>query len=66
MKILTIILALLIAAVAFFVADLCLAQTAFYRGGVGWTFTGYPLYYTACLLFAWSVNERPAGNAEPR
>lgn len=48
-----------LAAVLFFVSDLCLAQTAFLGGGVVWTFSGYPIYYTACLLFAWSVNERP-------
>jgi hypothetical protein len=52
-----------LAAVLFFVSDLCLAQTAFLGGGVAWTFTGYPIYYAACLLFAWSVTERPAGGA---
>jgi uncharacterized membrane protein YhhN len=52
-----------LAAVLFFVSDLCLAQTAFLGGGVTWTFTGYPIYYAACLLFAWSVTERPAGGA---
>lgn len=44
-----------LAAVLFYVSDLCLAQTAFLRGGVVWTYTGYPLYYAACLIFAWSA-----------
>ena len=48
-----------LAAGLFFGSDLCLAQTAFLRGGTGWTLAGYPIYYAACLLFAWSVNERP-------
>ncbi|MBI5689604.1 MAG: lysoplasmalogenase [Verrucomicrobia bacterium] len=51
-----------IAALAFFVSDLCLAQTAFFRGSVAWTYSGYPLYYAACLLFAWSVSDRAAGS----
>lgn len=48
-----------LAAALFYVSDLCLAQTAFLRGGVAWTYTGYPLYYTACLLFAWSAAPGP-------
>lgn len=54
-----------VAAVLFYVSDLCLAQTAFLGGGVGWTIVGYPIYYTACLLFAWSINERPAATQVP-
>lgn len=41
----------------FYVSDLFLAQTAFLDGGRIWTVTGYPLYYTACLLLAWSIRE---------
>lgn len=47
-----------LAAGLFFVSDLCLAQTAFLRGGLAWTCLGYPMYYTACLLFAWSTTAR--------
>lgn len=47
-----------LAAALFFVSDLCLAQTAFLGGGSAWTMAGYPVYYAACLLFAWSVSER--------
>ena len=54
-----------LAAVLFFFSDLCLAQTAFLGGGTTWTFTGYPIYYAACLLFAWSVNERPPATNPP-
>jgi uncharacterized membrane protein YhhN len=48
-----------LAAALFYVSDLCLAQTAFLRGSVAWTYTGYPLYYAACLLFAWSAAPGP-------
>ena len=53
-----------LAAVLFFISDVYLAQTAFFGRGVVWTYMGYPIYYTACLLFAWSVNERPKANLE--
>lgn len=54
-----------VAAVAFYVSDLCLAQTAFLGRGIAFTLIGYPLYYGACLLFAWSVSEaRPYGTAK--
>lgn len=52
-----------IAAIIFFVSDLFLAQTAFLGGGRIWTITGYPLYYLACLLFAWSVARNPVAAA---
>lgn len=55
-----------LAAVLFYVSDLCLAQTAFVGGGVGWTIVGYPTYYTACVLFAWSINEGPARAKTPK
>lgn len=45
------------AAVLFYLSDFCLAQTAFMGGGVSWTIVGYPMYYAACLLFAWSVGK---------
>lgn len=54
-----------LAAVLFYISDLFLAQTAFFGGGVVWTYYGYPIYYTACLLFAWSVNERPQTPPHP-
>lgn len=45
------------AAGLFYISDFCLAQTAFMGGGVSWTIVGYPMYYTACMLFAWSVGK---------
>jgi uncharacterized membrane protein YhhN len=47
-----------VAALVFYVSDLFLAQTAFLGGGRIWTLTGYPLYYLACVLFAWTIAER--------
>lgn len=46
-----------LAALIFYVSDLFLAQTAFLDGGRIWTITGYPLYYTACTMFAWTCRE---------
>jgi len=57
------------AALIFYISDFFLAQTAFLGGGRIWTVTGYPLYYTACVLFAWtclrSRNSRPARATHP-
>lgn len=53
-----------VGATTFYVSDLCLAQTAFLDGGRIWTVTGYPLYYTACLLLAWSIREARRGDRE--
>jgi len=44
-----------VAAVLFYVSDLFLAQTAFLDGGRIFTVTGYPMYYAAMLLFAWTT-----------
>jgi len=42
-------------ALAFYVSDMFLAQTAFLGGGPLNTVLGYPIYYAACLLFACSI-----------
>jgi len=52
-----------LAALVFYISDLFLAQTAFLGGGRIWTVTGYPLYYTACVLFAWSATGQRASDA---
>ena len=53
-----------LAALIFYISDLFLAQTAFLDGGRIWTVTGYPMYYTACVLFAWTAVK--PGAAHPR
>ena len=45
-----------IAAAIFYTSDLLLAQTAFLDGGFINTLFGYPLYYLAVILFAYSPN----------
>ncbi|MBI2421465.1 MAG: lysoplasmalogenase [Candidatus Hydrogenedentes bacterium] len=50
-----------VAALLFYVSDVCLAQTAFLDGGRVFTYVGYPMYYTAVILFAltpWAMARR--------
>jgi len=45
----------LVAAVIFFISDLFVARWQYVGGGRTNAFFCYPLYYTACVLFAWSA-----------
>ncbi len=45
---------LITAAVLFYLSDLALALTRYVLPGRLFTYAGYPMYYTACLLFAWT------------
>ena len=46
---------ILAGAVAFYISDVLLARSRFVEASIFNTAVGYPLYYTACVLLAWSI-----------
>ncbi len=56
---------ILSAAPVFYISDLIVARWAFVGGGSANAYFCYPLYYTACVLFACAIGLAPIVSAEP-